>query len=99
MSVENNNEEIVTLYDEDGTETDYVVVEAVEYSGKTYLALVEAACIEDEECEFIVLRMDEDEEGGVLSTIEDEKEFDAVMGIFDSKLEEEYDLEVEDGIE
>ena len=74
MSVENNNEEIVTLYDEDGTETDYVVVEAVEYSGKTYLALVEAACIEDEECEFIVLRMDEDEEGGVLSTIEDEKE-------------------------
>lgn len=99
MSVENNNEEIVTLYDEDGTETDYVVVEAVEYSGKTYLALVEAACIEDEECEFIVLRMDEDEEGGVLSTIEDEKEFDAVMEIFDSKLEEEYDLEVEDGIE
>ena len=99
MSVENNNEEIVTLYDEDGTETDYVVVEAVEYSGKTYLALVEAASIEDEECEFIVLRMDEDEEGGVLSTIEDEKEFDAVMEIFDSKLEEEYDLEVEDGIE
>ena len=99
MNNENNNEEIVTLYDEDGTETDYVVVEAVEYTGKTYLALVEAANIEDEECEFIILRMDEDEEGGILSTIEDEKEFDAVMELFDSKLEEEYDLEVEDSIE
>jgi len=99
MNNENNMDEIVTLYDEDGQETDYVVVEAVEYNGKCYIALVEAAHIDDEECEFTILRMDDDEEGGVLSTIEDEKEFDAVMDLFDAKLDEEYDLEVEDGIE
>ncbi|MBQ2881050.1 MAG: DUF1292 domain-containing protein [Clostridia bacterium] len=101
MNNENNMDDIVTLYDEDGKETDYVVVEGIEYNGKCYLALVEAANINDEECEFIILRMDDDdsEEGGLLSTIEDEDEFNAVMEAFDAKLDEEYDLEVEDGIE
>ena len=101
MDNKNSMDEIVTLYDEDGQEMDYVVVEGVEYNGKCYLALVEAAHIDDEECEFTILRMDDedDEEGGVLSTIEDEAEFNAVMDLFDAKLDEEYDLELEDGIE
>ena len=100
MNNENNMDDIVTLYDEDGQQTDYVVVSGVEYNGKTYLALVEAANFDEEECEFTILRMDEDdsEEGGVLSTIDDEDEFNAVMEAFDEKLDEEYDLEVEDGI-
>jgi len=101
MNNENNMDDIITLYDEDGQEIDYVVVEGVEYNGKCYLALVEAAHINDDECEFTILRMDDEdsEEGGVLSTIEDEDEFNEVMDLFDAKLDEEYDLEVEDGIE
>ena len=101
MNNENNMDDIVTLYDEDGKEIDYVVVEGVEYNGKCYLALVEAAHIEDEECEFTILRRDDedDEEGGSLSTIEDEDEFDAVMELLNAKLEEEYDLEAEYGVE
>ena len=101
MNNENNMDDIITLYDEDGQEVDYVVVEGVEYNGKCYLALVEAAHINDDECEFTILRMDDEdsEEGGVLSTIEDEDEFNEVMDLFDAKLDEEYDLEVEDGIE
>ncbi len=101
MNNENNMDDIVTLYDEDGKETDYVVVEGIEYSGKCYLALVEASEIDNEECEFIILRMDEDdsEEGGVLSTIDDEDELYAVMEALNAKLEEVYDLETEDGIE
>ena len=42
---------------------------------------------------------EDDEEGGFLSTIEDEDEFDAVMELLNAKLEEEYDLEAEDGVE
>lgn len=94
------DEEVVTLYDEDGNGTDYVVIDGVEYEGKCYLALVEASHIDDEECEFTVLRLDNgnsDSEDGVLTTIEDEDEFNNVMELFEKKLDEEYELEDEDG--
>ena len=61
MENENSMDEIVTLYDEDGQGIDYVVVEGVEYNGKCYLALVEAAHINDDECEFTILRMDDED--------------------------------------
>lgn len=101
MDNERNAEDIVTLYDEDGNEINYVVIEGVEYNGKCYLALIEEEHADDDECEFTILRMDDEdsEDGGFLSTIEDEDEFDAVLELFNAKLDEEFDLEIEDGIE
>ena len=79
---ENNN--IVTLFDEDNNAIDFEILDAVELDGKTYLALTEAhecscECCEgecnceddEEECEFIVLRIDSEGENDVLVTVDD----------------------------
>lgn len=81
----------VTLYDEENNATEFSVIDGVEYKGKVYLALVETAHIHDEECEFTILRSDKDGQEDVLVTIEDENEFNAVMELFDEKLDE-YDV-------
>lgn len=92
-------EDIITLYDESGTETDYVIIDGVEYKEKMYLALVEAAHENDEECEFIILRADTDENGeDYFNTIDNEEEFNEVVALLQKKMDEAedgFELEVE----
>ena len=81
---EENGEEIITLFDDDGNQSNYIIVDGVEYNGKVYLALVA-----EEEAD-----QDGDEE--LLTTIEDENEFNEVMKLLDAKLEEDdSDYEIE----
>lgn len=87
-------DDILTLFDDDGVETDYVVVDGVEYKEKVYLALVEEAHADDEECEFIILRVDNENDEELLSSIDDEDEFNEVMKLLEEKLEED-DYEIE----
>lgn len=83
-------DEVLTLTDEDGKEINFVVVDGVEYQGKDYLALVEEEHFEDDECEFIILRVDETEgDDCTLSTIESEEEFNEVLRRFEEKLDDE----------
>ena len=95
---EAERDEIITLTDEDGNETEFVIVDGVELEGKQYLALVESSHIDDEECEFIILRLDEGEteDESILATIEDEDEFNAVLAALEEKLEDDYDFEDEE---
>ncbi len=86
--------DIITLFDEENNETEYAVIDGVSYNDKMYLALVEAVHLDDEECEFLILRQDNDGDEDVLSSIEDEDEFNKVMELFDEKLED-YSLTVE----
>jgi uncharacterized protein YrzB (UPF0473 family) len=91
---EAERDEIITLTDEDGNETDYVVIDGVEYNGKDYLALVEEEHYNDETCEFTILRVDESEnEEAFLATIEDEEEFNRVLELLEEKLDDEYDFD------
>lgn len=97
MNENPNNEmeyDIVTLYDEDNNAVDYAVIDGVEYNDTMYLALVEASQINNDECEFLILRQSKQEED-LLETIEDEKEFNEVMELFNEKLDEEYDIETD----
>ncbi len=83
-------EEVLTLTDEDGNEVNFVVVDGVEYNGKDYLALVEEEHYDDDECEFTILRVDETEgEDCMLSTIENEDEFNEVLRLLEEKLDDE----------
>ena len=90
---------VLTLTDEEGNEVDFVVVNAVEYNGKTYVMLVEADHIEDDEAEALMLRVDDSGEEDVLVTVDDEEEFNAVSAEFDRSYEEgdEYELQTGDG--
>ena len=89
-----DHDDIITLYDEDGNETDFLVVDGVEYNGTMYLALVEEEHADDDECEFVILRADTDGDEDILSTIDDEEEFTEVMKLLDAKLDEsDYEIE------
>lgn len=92
-------ENVLTLTDEEGNEVDFVVVNAVEYEGKTYLMLVEADKLEDDEAEALMLRVEDDGDEDVLVTVDDEDEFNAVSAEFEKSYEEgdEYELQTEDG--
>ena len=86
-------DEIITLTDEDGNEINFVVVYAVEYNGKDYLALVEEEHYEDETCEFTILRVDETEgDDALLETIEDEDEFNNVLALLEDNLDDEFEI-------
>jgi len=81
----------ITLEMEDGTEKEFVVIDTLEYEGKSYVALCEG-----DSAEYDILSFDESEEGLELSYIEDDKEYAAVAQAFDELWAEEEDEEVEE---
>ncbi len=84
----------VTLYDEEGNATEFAIIDGVEYNGNFYLALADADQLENEECEFLILKKDKDDPE-LLITIESEEEFNAVMEVFDRQLDE-YELSAQE---
>jgi len=82
-------EEIFTLTDEDGVESEFRLLASHELDGVTYLALEPVA--DNENGEYVILRLDYDEntEEETLVTIDDDDEFDTVADIFDDMLFED----------
>ena len=93
--MDNYNEiDIVTLTDEDGTESEFEVIETFEFEGKTYYALLP---VDDEEGDYVLLRLEQDENGeDILSTIDDDDEFDRVADYFDDEFLNEIDYDGDD---
>ncbi len=88
-------QEIYTLTDEEGNETQFELLGSRELDGVMYLALVPIGEKEDEE-EYVILRMDQDEDGeDMLVTIDDDDEFDRIADIFDDELFGEIDYDEE----
>ena len=95
---ENNEREFYTLTDEEGNETDFQVIDGAEYNGKTYLMLIEAEAADDDSADAMILRLDEEGEEEILSTVDDEDEFNAVAKLFEEQGEEgDYDVDPADG--
>ena len=96
---ENQNErEFFTLTDEEGNENDFELIGTTEYKGKQYYAMIpvdqEKKGEEDGFCEYVILRLDTDENGEeMLITIDDDDEFDDVADIFDDQFSEEVDYD------
>ncbi len=93
------NEELMdyqyyTLTDEDGNESDFELLASAEIDGVVYYALVPAEETDNEYAEYVVLRLEKDENGeDVLVTIEDDEEFDRVADFFDDELAKEVDYD------
>ena len=93
------NEELMdyqyyTLTDEDGNESEFELLATAEIEGVVYYALVPATETENEYAEYVVLRLEKDEDGeDVLVTIEDDEEFDRVADYFDDELSKEIDYD------
>ena len=77
--------EIFTLTDEDGNETDFVLLATAEIEGVTYMALEPAE--DNDEGEYVILKIAHDDETDedILVTIDDDDEFDRVADLFEDE--------------
>lgn len=91
MTDEENN--VITLVDEDGVEHEFTLLNIIEVEGKKYAVMVpEEEADEEEEEEAVIFRIDTDEEGEeVLVDIEDDAEFAKVCDMLDDMLFEDDD--------
>ncbi len=83
--------EIVTLSDEDGNETDFQILQVLEIEDGEYYALLPDN--EDAE-EYYIFRGETDEKGEkILSTIDDDDEFEKISDIFNDMFFGEIDYD------
>ncbi len=86
------NEELFTLTDEDGNESQFALMGELELDGNIYLALVPAD--NEDADEYVVLKVTVDENGEeILVTIDDDDEFDKVADAFEDQFMGEFDLD------
>ena len=85
--------QIFTLTDENGVESDFELLLSMDIEGTTYMALVPVS--ENEEGEYVILKLAEEDGEDVLLTIDDDDEFERIADIFDEELFGEIDHDVE----
>lgn len=88
--------ETLMLTDEDGEETEFVIIDSVESKGESYILVLESELMEDDDAEAMILKKTK-EEGEEVSyeLIEDDAEFDMVADLFAEK-SEDYDVEIQE---
>lgn len=89
--------DIIVLEDEEGAEHSFEVIDAADYKGVHYMALVpyvedEKALLE-EDPELVLMRVNEDEEGEYLDLIDDDEELYEVGHLFEKRLSEFFEIE------
>ena len=83
---------VITLEDDKGNETDFVIADIAEHEGTAYLALEEADLGPDEMCELLIMKFAQDgsDELLMVDAFEDKEEYDTMFQIFcDRQAEEE----------
>lgn len=90
-------QEVFTLTDEDGNESDFEFIGRIELDGNTYVALIP---VEGDEEEYVILKVEKDENGDeLLITIEDDEEFDKAADAFEDEFMSEIDYDAEEKTE
>lgn len=85
------NENIFTLTDEEGNESQFELFGELTLDDNTYLALIP---LEGDEDEYVILKIEVDENGDeLLVTIDDDDEFDRVADAFEDTFMGEIDLD------
>lgn len=97
--IKNENEEeldnVYTLTDEDGNESQFELIGELQLEGEEYLALSPVES-ESEEDEYVILKVTVDENGEeLLVTIDDDDEFDKVADAFEDQLFGEFDMDAD----
>ena len=82
--------DFITIVDEDGTEYELEVLSTLEYNGETYLAVVPASDgTGEQDLEVSILKSSEDEDGPLLTAVDDEEELQAVYDLIMDQLYDE----------
>ena len=85
MIEETEEIEVYTLTDEEGNESQFELIGTFECEGVTYYALTELDADNNQVSEeYVILRLEAQEDGeDILTSIEDDEEFDRVADYFD----------------
>ena len=78
---------IISLIDENGVESEFEVILTLEANEKEYAILMPVN--EEESDEALVFRIDQDEEGEMLVPLEDDKEYEIVVDVYNTLMDEE----------
>lgn len=81
------SENIITLIDENGEESLFEIILSLEAEGKDYVILVPLNDEEDDDA--LIFRIDKDEKGEILVPIEDDEEYQIVVDVYETLMEEE----------
>ena len=86
-----DRENIFTLTDEEGNESEFELLGELNIDDITYLALIP---LDGDEDEYVILKVEVDENGDeLLVTIDDDEEFDRVADAFEDTFMGEIDLD------
>ena len=86
--------EIITLTDDDGVETEFIIVDELTDGGVNYVLMIEKEFSEDDESDAIIFKETPGEDGeSVYEEIEDDDEFNRVADLF-TQNSDDYDIEV-----
>ncbi|MBE6837319.1 MAG: DUF1292 domain-containing protein [Ruminococcus sp.] len=94
--------DLYTLIDDDGNETTFELLDAMEVDGEEYFALTpyfgdDAEAVLQDDGEVVILKSAIDEAGEeIMQSIDDEEEYERIGKIFMERLEEVFDF-VEEG--
>ena len=84
-------QEVFTLTDEEGNESDFEFIGRIELDDNTYVALIP---VDGGEEEYVILKVETDENGEeMLITIEDDEEFDKAADAFEDEFMSEIDYD------
>ena len=93
MAENMEKENVFTLTDEEGNESEFELLGELNLDDNTYLALIP---MESDEDEYVILKVEVDENGDeLLVTIDDDDEFDRVADAFEDTFMGEIDLDGE----
>lgn len=88
------NEELFTLTDEEGNESQFALLGELEIDGNLYIALIPADNADADE--YVVLKVTVDENGEeILVTIDDDDEFEKVADAFEDQFVGDFDLDAQ----
>lgn len=88
----NNDREIISLTDEDGSQIDFELIGTLEVDGKEYYALIPLENNDDES--YVILRAEDTEDGDInLVSIDDDEEYDYVADLVEDEFFSEIDYD------
>ena len=93
MDSEQSENSKITLTDEDGKEVEFEFIDSFDFEGHTYYALVPLDGEKDDE--YVILRLEQENGEDILSTIDDDDEFDRVADFFEDEYLSEIDYDAD----
>ncbi len=83
--------DIMTLQDEDGNDLEVELLDTLEYKNEIYYAFIPVEMNLDESYELIIMKLEQDGEEELLTTLDDEDEYDEMYQIFNERLEDTFE--------